>query len=576
MKRFNHIIYLFIGIAVFSVLSCTKYETPTAIAGDIPQDDDTGVKRRVLWINIDGAVGQIVKNNMPTTIKAMLPSSKYTFEALSDNRILEEDGAEDAINWTTLLTGMSAATHKVQDNSYIPDLDVDPNNPDQKVAYYPNIITLITESYPNAKTLCITPYRNLNGNMLNNTYRTITSTSDEESRDLITASIENEDMNFSLVSFTGMLEAGKSDGFTASNATYLEALNTIDGYIGDCLEAIKGREEAEKEDWLVVITSGHGGKADGSWGGASQQERNALCIFYYDHYSSVEMKGETLYGVLFDRNNSARLADPDQLYSAGEGRSLSVEFLARFELGPTGNYESGWEGMIRKRSWSIHRQGTAVIFRMEPGENGINAIQKNFTNIKDSRWHSYQLGIDAPTRTTKNFVMLYDGEISLREGSNTAGYIEDTNDLEIGGTGVPTPYYIAELRIWDKMLDDKTYADLNSQLNIPSTHPQYKHLVGYWKFTPDQLLDDGNTFKNQIEGMPDMVFDNTPRLAEFANTLPAQQKSGNLIMENTMIVPQILYWLNVGQVSTMDGFSFIDNFNHEEEWRQQGDSEKHN
>src|SRR5690606_37844572 len=382
------------------------------------------------------------------------------------------------------------------------------------------------------------------------------------------ASIKNEDMNFTLVSFTGLAEQGKSGGFSANNTAYIDALNNLDGYIGECLEAINGREGVENEDWLVVITSGHGGKADGSWLGASQEERNTMCIFYYQGYASVEMKGTTLYGVLFDQNNSARLADPDQIYSAGQGRSLSVEALMRFEQGPTGGFGgSGWQGMIRKRSWSFHRERTEVVFRMEQGEKGKNAIQKNFTTLTNSLWHSYQLGIHALTDSTKGYLMMYDGEIKVRETSNTAGYLEDKNDLQIGGTSIPTNYYITELRIWDKMLDDKTFEDLYSELNIPSTHSEYKHIVGYWKFTPDQLMN-GNTFKNQVEGMPDLVFNTTPHIVEFANTLPSQRQSGNLIIENAMIVPQVLYWLNVGQISTMDGFSFIDNFNREEEWRE--------
>src|SRR5690606_27541517 len=133
-------------------------------------------------------------------------------------------------------------------------------------------------------------HRNLNGNMLNNAYRTVTSTSDQDARDLVTASLENEDMTLTLVSFTGMLEAGKVGGFTANNSGYLTALRTIDGYIGECLAKINAREKADKEDWLIVLTSGHGGKEDGTWGGASAVERNGLCVFYYNHYATVEMK----------------------------------------------------------------------------------------------------------------------------------------------------------------------------------------------------------------------------------------------------------------------------------------------
>src|SRR5690606_35048189 len=80
---------------------------------------------------------------------------------------------------------------------------------------------------------------------------------------------------------------------------------------------------------------------------------------------------------------------------------------------------SGWQGMISKRSWSFHRERSEVIFRMEAGENGSSSIQRDFITISDSRWHSYQLGIGAVSNTSKNYVMLYDGEIQVRDGSRS-------------------------------------------------------------------------------------------------------------------------------------------------------------
>lgn len=568
--RYNHmrnkVFCSFLGMLIF--WGCTKYDTPPPIAGDIPEEGDTGIKRRVLWVNMDGAVGQIVKDHIPTNLERMLPHSKYTFDALADNRTTEQTDAEDVTNWTTLLTGMDAGVHRVKDNSYIPDIVVDPAQPNQTVAYYPNVIDLIVESSPNARTLCVTPHRSLNENMLGNAFRTITSGSDEQSRDVVLESIQNQDMSLTLVSFTGMLEAGKNGGFAASNASYINALQTIDGYIGELLDAIKGRENVENEDWLVVITSGHGGNANGSWGGISRQERNTLCIFYYDRYSTVEMKGTTMHAVYFDQNNSARLVDPDQLYSAGDGRALSVEALIRFEPGPTGDYGgSGWNAMIRKRSWSIHRQRSEIILRMEAGENGSQAVQTDFSTIRNSLWHSYQFGVEPISGTVKRLVMLYDGSIVQQGTTLTPGFIEDKNDLQIGGTNIPTSYYISELRIWDKALEDNTFRDLNSQLDIQPSHPEYEHLVGYWQFTPDALVN-GNTFKNQIQGKPDLVFNREPRLVEFANTLPEPRRTGSLLMENIMVTPQILYWLDAAAPANMNGFTFLDGFVNEEEWRE--------
>ena len=55
MNRFKYVLVLLCGLYA----SCTKYDTPESIAGGI---EDTAaskksVKRYVLWVNIDGAVG---------------------------------------------------------------------------------------------------------------------------------------------------------------------------------------------------------------------------------------------------------------------------------------------------------------------------------------------------------------------------------------------------------------------------------------------------------------------------------------------------------------------------------------
>lgn len=558
---------IIIGLLI-CLSSCKKYDTPAAIAVDIPGRGETKVQRRVLWINIDGAVGEVVKDHLPTNIKAMMSHGKYTFAALSDNREALETDAEDCTNWTTLLTGVIAEKHKVKDNSYIPDLVVSPSTPNQAVAYYPNVIAHITASLPNAKTLCITPWKTLNENMLNNTFKTITSTSDEETRDLVVDNLENADMNFTLVSFKGMQDAGKVGGFSASNTAYINALNTIDGYIGECLEKINKRENAQKEDWLVVITSDHGGTADGAWDGASKIERNNLCLFYYNHYASQEMKGEKLYGAYFNPSNSAKVLDPLQLYTAGEGHTLSVEFTVRLEPSASGSYTSGWNRMLGKKSWGIFRKNSQTILRMETGEHGLTPIEVGISGYDNSLWHFYQVGMSSPTLDSKNYLIYYDGELKLRGTSNTASYIEDKNSLDIGGTGVSTPYYISEIRIWDTMLDEKVYVDNSLLINIKPEHPQYAHLIGYWRFTPETFID-AKTVKNEIAGKPNLVFNTVPKIAEFANTLPQNRKSGNLIIENTMVVPQILYWMNAGQPANMDGFNFLQNYSLEEAWREE-------
>ena len=53
--------------------------------------------------------------------------------------------------------------------------------------------------------------------------------------------------------------AGHAHNFFPMSAEYKAALATADGYIGQCLTALTGRATFAQEDWLVVVTSDHGG-----------------------------------------------------------------------------------------------------------------------------------------------------------------------------------------------------------------------------------------------------------------------------------------------------------------------------
>lgn len=65
---------------------------------------------------------------------------------------------------------------------------------------------------------------------------------------------------------------GHSKGFSHNNPKYQEAFKTADEYGYKTIEAIKSRPTFESEDWLIIITSDHGGVKVGH-GKASIQER---------------------------------------------------------------------------------------------------------------------------------------------------------------------------------------------------------------------------------------------------------------------------------------------------------------
>ncbi len=70
---------------------------------------------------------------------------------------------------------------------------------------------------------------------------------------------------------------GHGYGFTINNPRYKEAFKTADQYGLETIDAIKARETYDTEDWLIIITSDHGG-IDTDHGGASIQERMTFII----------------------------------------------------------------------------------------------------------------------------------------------------------------------------------------------------------------------------------------------------------------------------------------------------------
>lgn len=71
--------------------------------------------------------------------------------------------------------------------------------------------------------------------------------------------------------------AGHDFGFSYNNPVYKEAFKTEDAYGYEVIKAIEARESYESEDWLIIVTSDHGGFKAGH-GGPSIQERMTFVV----------------------------------------------------------------------------------------------------------------------------------------------------------------------------------------------------------------------------------------------------------------------------------------------------------
>ena len=71
--------------------------------------------------------------------------------------------------------------------------------------------------------------------------------------------------------------AGHDFGFSYNNPVYKDAFKTEDAYGYEVIKAIESRETYETEDWLIIVTSDHGG-INTDHGDESIQERMTFVV----------------------------------------------------------------------------------------------------------------------------------------------------------------------------------------------------------------------------------------------------------------------------------------------------------
>lgn len=184
-----------------------------------------------------------------------------------------------APGWCSILTGCWADSHGIYTN-YVP------KTLDKKSLF----LTLLEDNTVDSTKFCVSwnghfndetctyypekQYAEANG--LNASY--VDASDDDGTYKNVASDISSADCSdFLFCIFEECDHVGHQTNFTPENFGYIDAFRNNDEYAYDILEKIKGRETYEAEDWLILITTDHGGYLD-EHGGATKQERYTFVI----------------------------------------------------------------------------------------------------------------------------------------------------------------------------------------------------------------------------------------------------------------------------------------------------------
>lgn len=536
--------------------ACKKYANPPAVYEDLKNLN--AAQRKVLVISIDGVTGAELQAVAPTNITALQKNSKYSYNTLKT--------ASDAAGWVSMLTGTGFSKHQISNNNFDREQAADDHAP---IVSYRNVFDYVTQ-YKTVKTAFVTPWANLRGFMRNADFSPVVST-DLAVKDS-TVSILNSQTALGTI-FVNLREveaAGDNGGYLASNANYKNAIIKADEYVGNILTALKARKNFANEDWLVILTSNHGG--------SSANPTNGFTLVYNPAFKPFELKKSGFNPVLFNNTSSkAEAPNNNNLYDVGETKSITVQMDVKFNstnvtyptfLGKSTNLSggtiTGWQWGHYGDQWSVTLGGSA--------NGGQGKLQYNAVTAPGTDWHTLTMTINTTVNgsgvaTARTLKMYMDGNLESTSNILVHKSLTTSELLRLGyrkgDTENATPFYGANLAFYNVALSDAVIK-ANVALKDITQHPNYANLVGFWP------MDEGTegTFFNKAPIGYNMALSGIYNWANLGALYPpgttSEQVTSPLSIPSSVsdISALTLYWMKINILPDFgfDGKPYLKNF----------------
>lgn len=550
---------LFAGVFALAVgaLSCKKYDNPPPVFEELKPVNN--VQRKVLVISIDGATGSEVKTIAPTNITDLQKTAKYSYD------VQKSGVGTDAASWASMATGVSYAKHLIGTDNF--ERLADPTGDDHaEVKSYRNVLDYITQ-FKAVKTAVVTPWDNLRNYLRNADFSPVVST-DLAVKDNAVSILNKEDnLGVMMVNFRDVEAAGANGGFLASNASYKDAVLKADEYVGNIVTALKARKNYAKEDWLIIVTTNHGG--------SSTNPQAGFLVASNVNIKSEEVKKRGFNTVLFNGTGiGAQVNNDNGLYDSGATKDFTVQMQAKFNVDTyyvgflskstliNSSTQTGWMWFqTDSKKWNVSFGGSnngSGIGRQEVGAGGV---------VFDGNWHTLTMTVKYVNSTTRTVTIYTDGNQNTSINISNHKSLSTPEKLTLGykqfsgGTGLN--FQGADLLYFNTALDAATIK-ANIGLKDITQHPNYANLIGYW---PNNEGTDAYV-TNKAPGGYDMSLSGPFTWKAMGTDVPSSVLADpnaagkSIALTPTTVGANMLYWMNIKILADygIDGSPFLNQF----------------
>ena len=229
--------------------------------------------RRVLLVGIDGVRSDAMQAADTPNMDALSAVGAVSYDAFAGGipGTATQQITSSGTGWSSILTGTWTNRHGVTSNSFSGD----------NYENYPHFFRRIKEANSAACTASIVQWSPIDtyivGAVDAYTDHRATAGGGQSVADQAGAYLAGNNPDVLMLHFDDVDHAGHGSGFSASNASYLAAIAKVDDQIGEVIDAIEARPNSAAEDWLIIITTDHGGLGT-SHGGQSADERTIFFL----------------------------------------------------------------------------------------------------------------------------------------------------------------------------------------------------------------------------------------------------------------------------------------------------------
>lgn len=207
--------------------------------------------QRVLLIGVDGCRPDALQKANTPNMDKLRTDGRYSWSVDRGNHY-----TNSGAGWSTMFTGVWHNKHGVTDNTF----------QGQNYGQYPHFFCRVKENNTCFKTASIVKYGQLNDHIAKpcNTDILLDYVEPRKVREATLNHLRSCDLDVVFVHLDEVDHAGHANGFHPDVPEYISAIESTDALIGEFVNAVYERESNNNEDWLIIVSSDHGGKIDGT------------------------------------------------------------------------------------------------------------------------------------------------------------------------------------------------------------------------------------------------------------------------------------------------------------------------